>query len=26
VADPELDVEEYEEARTERYERREGFY
>jgi uncharacterized protein len=26
VADPELDVEEYEEARTERYRRREGFY
>jgi len=26
TADPELDVEEYEEARTERYERREGFY
>jgi PPOX class probable FMN-dependent enzyme len=26
VADPELDVEEYEEARTKRYERREGFY
>jgi PPOX class probable FMN-dependent enzyme len=26
VADPELDVEEYEEARAERYERREGFY
>jgi uncharacterized protein len=26
VADPELDVEEYEEARAERYKRREGFY
>jgi PPOX class probable FMN-dependent enzyme len=26
VADPELDVEEYEEARDERYRRREGFY
>jgi uncharacterized protein len=26
VADPDLDVEEYEEARTERYRRREGFY
>jgi PPOX class probable FMN-dependent enzyme len=26
VADPELDVEEYEEARNERYRRREGFY
>jgi uncharacterized protein len=26
VADPELDVEEYEEARTERYRKREGFY
>ena len=26
IADPELDVEEYEDARTERYERREGFY
>jgi PPOX class probable FMN-dependent enzyme len=26
VADPELDVEEYEDARTGRYERREGFY
>jgi PPOX class probable FMN-dependent enzyme len=26
IADPELDVEEYEEARTERYRRREGFY
>ncbi len=26
VADPELDVEEYEDARTERYRRREGFY
>jgi uncharacterized protein len=26
VADPELDVEEYEEARAERYRRREGFY
>jgi PPOX class probable FMN-dependent enzyme len=26
VADPELDVEEYEEARTERYRRRQGFY
>jgi PPOX class probable FMN-dependent enzyme len=26
TADPELDVEEYEEARTERYRRREGFY
>jgi PPOX class probable FMN-dependent enzyme len=26
VADPELDVEEYEDARTERYKRREGFY
>jgi len=26
VADPELDVEKYEEARTERYRRREGFY
>jgi PPOX class probable FMN-dependent enzyme len=26
IADPELDVEEYEEARTERYNRREGFY
>jgi PPOX class probable FMN-dependent enzyme len=26
VADPELDVEEYEEARSERYRRREGFY
>jgi hypothetical protein len=26
VADPELDVEEYERARTERYARREGFY
>jgi PPOX class probable FMN-dependent enzyme len=26
VADPELEVEEYEEARTERYRRREGFY
>jgi uncharacterized protein len=26
IADPELDVEEYEEARTERYQRREGFY
>ena len=26
TADPKLDVEEYEEARTERYERREGFY
>ena len=26
IADPELDVESYEEARTERYERREGFY
>jgi PPOX class probable FMN-dependent enzyme len=26
VADPELDVEEYEEARGERYRRREGFY
>ena len=26
TADPELDVDEYEEARTERYERREGFY
>jgi PPOX class probable FMN-dependent enzyme len=26
VADPELDVEEYEQARTERYRRREGFY
>lgn len=26
VADPQLDVEEYEEARTERYRRREGFY
>ncbi|MFL5960852.1 MAG: pyridoxamine 5'-phosphate oxidase family protein [Gaiellaceae bacterium] len=26
VADPELDVDEYEEARTERYRRREGFY
>src|SRR5205085_4780629 len=26
TADPELDIEEYEEARTERYERREGFY
>ena len=26
VADPELDVDEYEEARAERYERREGFY
>jgi len=26
VSDPELDVEEYEEARTERYRRREGFY
>ena len=26
VADPELDVEEYEEARTARYRRREGFY
>jgi PPOX class probable FMN-dependent enzyme len=26
IADPELDVEEYEEARTERYKRREGFY
>ena len=26
VADPELDVEEYEEARTDRYRRREGFY
>jgi uncharacterized protein len=26
IADPELDVEEYEEARAERYRRREGFY
>jgi PPOX class probable FMN-dependent enzyme len=26
VADPELDVEQYEDARTERYRRREGFY
>jgi PPOX class probable FMN-dependent enzyme len=26
IADPELDVEEYEKARTERYRRREGFY
>jgi PPOX class probable FMN-dependent enzyme len=26
IADPELDVEEYEEARNERYRRREGFY
>ena len=26
IADPELDVEDYEEARTERYRRREGFY
>lgn len=26
VADPELDVDEYEEARTERYKRRDGFY
>jgi uncharacterized protein len=26
IADPEFDVEEYEEARTERYRRREGFY
>jgi PPOX class probable FMN-dependent enzyme len=26
VADPELDVEDYEQARTERYRRREGFY
>jgi PPOX class probable FMN-dependent enzyme len=26
VADPELDVEDYEEARTDRYRRREGFY
>jgi uncharacterized protein len=26
IADPELDVEEYEDARTERYQRREGFY
>ena len=26
IADPELDVEEYEEARDERYRRREGFY
>ena len=26
VADPELDVEEYEDARTKRYKRREGFY
>jgi len=26
IADPELDAEEYEEARTERYRRREGFY
>ena len=26
VADPQLDVEEYEDARTERYRRREGFY
>jgi uncharacterized protein len=26
VADPELDVEEYEDARTQRYKRREGFY
>ncbi len=26
IADPELDVEEYEEARTDRYRRREGFY
>ena len=26
VADPELDVDEYEEARTDRYRRREGFY
>ena len=26
IADPELDVEEYEEARNGRYRRREGFY